>query len=117
MHGWKFKRQMPFGSYVLDFCCFDADLVVEVDGSQHAEERAEHDRIRTQFLESEGLTVLRFWNNDVLANIDAVEETIYLALGQQAAPPSGLKRRLRRTDPSSALRAPSPQGEKEARRR
>jgi len=107
LHGWKFKRQVPFGPYILDYFCFDGNLVVEVDGSQHEEQQAEYDRIRTQFLEREGLTVLRFWNNDVLEKLSAVEAVIYHAVGEKAAPTTESKRK----DPSSALRAPSPEGE------
>jgi very-short-patch-repair endonuclease len=70
--GLKFKRQVPRGGYIVDFLCVEAGLVVEVDGGQHAEERADHDRVRTAHLEHEGLKVLRFWNNDVLTNMEAV---------------------------------------------
>ncbi len=87
--GWKFRRQVPFGGYVLDFYCAKAKLVVEVDGGQHAEERREHDTIRTQFLDADGVRVLRFWNGDVLTNIDGVLELIYLALSQRPAPSPG----------------------------
>jgi very-short-patch-repair endonuclease len=87
--GWRFKRQVPRGPYIVDFYCADAGLVVEVDGAQHLEERAEHDRRRTAFLESQGLTVLRFWNREVLVDIDATVEGIYRALGLGPAPSPG----------------------------
>jgi very-short-patch-repair endonuclease len=91
--GWKFNRQVSSGPYVLDFFCFEASLVIEVDGGQHADERAEHDRVRTAYLEKQGLSVLRFWDGDVLNNVDGVLERIYLALGQRQAPsPGALKR-------------------------
>ena len=87
--GWKFRRQVPFSSYVLDFYCAQAKLAIEVDGGQHAEERREQDELRTQFLNSEGVRVLRFWNGDVLKNIEGVLEVIYRALGQRPAPSPG----------------------------
>ncbi|MEQ1710360.1 MAG: endonuclease domain-containing protein, partial [Hyphomicrobium sp.] len=90
--GWKFRRQVPFGTYVLDFYCADAKLVIEVDGGQHAEERKSHDEIRSAFLGSEGVCVVRYWNGDVLKNIDGVIEAIYLELGQRPAPSPGAKR-------------------------
>ncbi|MCH9807510.1 MAG: endonuclease domain-containing protein [Alphaproteobacteria bacterium] len=86
--GWKFRRQVPHGAYILDFYCIEAKLVIEVDGSQHADLKVTHDAIRTAELETDGLRVLRFWNAEVLNNIEGVLEAIYLALGQkQAAPP------------------------------
>ena len=93
LDGWKFKRQVPHGRYVLDFFCFDAGLVIEVDGAQHVEQRAAHDAERTAYLEGHGLRVLRLGNTDVLDNIDGAIETIYLALGQRPAPSPGAARR------------------------
>jgi very-short-patch-repair endonuclease len=69
----KFRRQATIGPYIPDFVCIEARLVVEIDGGQHAEEL---DRERTRFLEQRGFKVLRFWNNDVLANSEGVLETI-----------------------------------------
>jgi len=65
--GLKFRRQHPHPPYTLDFYCEAANLVVEVDGGQHTEER---DAARTAALEASGLLVLRFWNNDVLGNFE-----------------------------------------------
>jgi very-short-patch-repair endonuclease len=63
----KFRRQVPFAPYIVDFCCFEKRLVVEVDGGQHGEEDARrYDAIRTARLERDGFRVLRFWNQDVL---------------------------------------------------
>jgi very-short-patch-repair endonuclease len=73
--GLKFKRQVPIDRFVVDFVCADANLIVEVDGGQHAE-RLAADAERTRVLESMGYLVLRFWNNDVLSNIDGVLELI-----------------------------------------
>jgi very-short-patch-repair endonuclease len=93
LDGWKFKRQVPHGRYVLDFFCMDASLIVEVDGYQHFEERAAHDVERTRYLEAEALRVLRLGNSDVLDNIDGSLEAIYLALGHGPAPSPGAARR------------------------
>lgn len=78
--GWKWKRQIPFGPYVLDFLSLDAALAVEVDGGQHAE-AADYDSRRTAYLERRGLRVLRFWNIDVLTNRDGVCFSILDACG------------------------------------
>jgi very-short-patch-repair endonuclease len=69
------------GSYVADFLCEKARLIVEVDGGQHAE-RIEADAARTQWLEAQSYAVIRFWNNDVLENIDRVLATLSPALSQ-----------------------------------
>jgi len=78
--GWTWKRQVPFGPYILDFLCREAGLVVEVDGGQHADQLA-YDARRTTFLEGQGLRVLRFWNTDVLTNGAGVCDTILQACG------------------------------------
>ena len=69
LHGFKFKRQWTLGPFVVDFCCSEAKLVVEIDGGQHSEDR---DRRRTEWLIEEGYRVRRFWNNDVWENMDGV---------------------------------------------
>ncbi len=74
LDGLKFRRQMPVGIYVADFLCADAGLIVELDGSQHAE--SERDRVRDAKLAGRGFRVLRFWNDDVLRDIDSVCDTI-----------------------------------------
>ena len=89
--GFKFKRQVPRGRYVVDFLCVEAGLVIEIDGSQHAE-RA-RDRVRTADLEKEGLTVLRFWNTDVLKNMDGVLTAIAGKLFGGSSPSPGASRR------------------------
>jgi lysyl-tRNA synthetase class 2 len=66
---------MPVGSYVVDFCCESARLIIELDGGQHAL-NATVDARRTAALEAQGYLVLRFWNNDVLQNIDGVLQAI-----------------------------------------
>ena len=76
--GFKFVRQYPVGVYFADFVCRQARLVVEVDGSQHAD--SQNDRLRDDYMKSQGMAVLRFWNVDVLKDIDAVCATILAAL-------------------------------------
>src|SRR5207302_5472613 len=75
MAGWKFKRQVPIDRFIVDFFCADAKLILEIDGGQHDEQRA-RDADRTAVLESMGYLVLRFWNNDLIRNIDSVLEDI-----------------------------------------
>lgn len=70
----KFRRQVPIGRYIADFVCLEAGLVVEIDGSQHAE--LESDRVRKADLEARGFRILRFWNDDVLKDLSAVCDTI-----------------------------------------
>ena len=78
IEGAKFVRQLPIGDYVADFACRTARLVIELDGGQHAESAA--DVKRTRIIEAHGFTVLRFWNNDVLENMEGVLEEIRRAL-------------------------------------
>ena len=70
LDGIKFRRQVPFGPYILDFVCFERGLVVEVDGGQHAE--SESDVKRDAYLRAEGFRTVRYWNTDVLKNPDGV---------------------------------------------
>jgi very-short-patch-repair endonuclease len=76
--GLKFRRQVPYGDYVLDFFCVKAKLVVEADGSQHyTREGLRRDRQRTADLRGDGLEVVRFSNIEILTNSDGVEQAIY----------------------------------------
>ena len=75
LSGLKFRRQMPIDRYIVDFCCESARVIVEIDGGQHATRSAE-DAARTAALEAQGYLVLRFWNNEVLQNLDGVLEVI-----------------------------------------
>ena len=88
LNGLKFRRQMPIESYIVDFCCESARLIIELDGGQHAERSS--DAERTANLENYGYLVLRFWNNDVLGNIDGVLETIIATASQEPPHPSPL---------------------------
>ena len=83
--GTHFRRQVRLGRYVVDFACHQARLVVEVDGGQHAVPSA-RDTARTRFIEAEGYRILRFWNNDVLTNIDGVLEVIHSTIGSTPTP-------------------------------
>ncbi|MGH6769047.1 MAG: endonuclease domain-containing protein [Xanthobacteraceae bacterium] len=82
--GWKFRRQKSLNGFVVDFCCPDAKLVVELDGGQHSERQPQDER-RTRNLEASGYLVLRFWNHDVLQNTDGVLEEILDTINQQQA--------------------------------
>jgi adenine-specific DNA-methyltransferase len=75
LQGYRFRRQRPMGKYIADFVCLEAKLVIEVDGGQHVDQAA-YDAARTAFFVSLGFRVLRFWNNDVLQNLDGVGDTI-----------------------------------------
>lgn len=86
--GVKFKRQKPVGPYIADFACPALRLVIEIDGGQHSEE-AEYDRLRDAWLRKRGYTVLRFWNNEVMENMEGVLERIADAVRDQVpSPPS-----------------------------
>lgn len=70
----RFRRQVPIGKYIADFVCFEAGLIIEIDGSQHPE--PDSDRVRKADLEARGFRILRFWNDDVLKDLNAVCDTI-----------------------------------------
>jgi very-short-patch-repair endonuclease len=76
--GHKFTRQVPIGAHICDFVCREKQIVIEVDGGQHAESAA--DTVRDAYLIAEGYRVLRFWNNDMLGNLEGVLITIQAAL-------------------------------------
>jgi very-short-patch-repair endonuclease len=90
LEGAKFRRQQPIGPFIADFVCQEQRLIIEADGGQHAD--SPPDARRTAFLESKGYRVLRFWNNDILNNLDGVAQVIASALSTphpaQAAPES-----------------------------
>ena len=87
LDGLKFRRQHPIPPYVVDFYCDAARLVIELDGSQHTQERDLH---RTRFLESKGLTVLRFWNDDALLHTQAVLDAVWNIVGPRPLTPTPL---------------------------
>ena len=90
LQGHKFSRQMPIGPFVADFLCRKARLVIEVDGGQHCESR--RDQSRTDFIEAQGFRVIRFWNNEVLENIEGVLLTIAQAMADSPPPAPSRKR-------------------------
>ncbi|MBV8635359.1 MAG: endonuclease domain-containing protein, partial [Burkholderiaceae bacterium] len=73
--GLKFRRQKPIGNYIVDFVCHECQLILELDGGQH-QEMIEEDKRRDEWLQAQGYTVLRFWDNDVLNQTEAVLEKI-----------------------------------------
>ena len=75
LEGHKFRRQQPIGNYIVDFVCFKNKMAIEVDGGQHSENK-DKDMERDKWLKEQGFKVLRFWNNDVLRNIEGVLEKI-----------------------------------------
>ncbi|MBM4121847.1 MAG: endonuclease domain-containing protein [Nitrospira sp.] len=77
--GHKFRRQQPIGSYIVDFVCFEKKLIVEVDGGQHAE-KAVADTKRSDWLAAHGFRIVRFWNHEVLADIESVVVAVRQAL-------------------------------------
>jgi very-short-patch-repair endonuclease len=87
--GARFRRQQVIGSFIVDFYCASAGLVIEIDGGGHAlDQGPERDRERDRMMASQGLRVLRFWNTDVLQNIEGVLETIAKAVASPSPRPS-----------------------------
>ena len=88
LEGVKFRRQQPIGPYVVDFASFERRIVLEIDGGQHnGNELRRRDEERAAWLKREGYHVLRFWNNEVLKNIEGVLEAIRQALGKFSPSP------------------------------
>ena len=81
VYGFQFRRQYSIGPFFVDFICLEARLIVEVDGSQHADQK-DRDKSRSEFLRAKGYNLLRFWNFDVLSEIDSVVERIAAVLRQ-----------------------------------
>ena len=87
--GLKFKRQKPLGPYIVDFICMERRIIIELDGGQHAEQML-YDQQRDTWLSGEGYTVLRFWNNEVMQELEGVLEKIRMvALSPSPSPTSG----------------------------
>lgn len=85
LNGHKFRRQVPIERFVVDFVCYEARLIIEVDCGQH-DEQAEQDARRAQILEDAGFQMIRFWNNEVLGNCEGVLETIAAVLADSSSP-------------------------------
>ncbi|OHV86928.1 endonuclease domain-containing protein [Mesorhizobium sp. ORS 3428] len=80
--GMSFRRQVPIGPYIVDFACSGHRIIVEVDGSQHADaEHSQRDEARSAYLSASGWTILRFWNHDVIRDIDNICQHIVIAAG------------------------------------
>jgi len=79
---YKFRRQVPIGPYIADFVCYPAKLIVEADGSQHAE--TPRDKTRDAELRRRGFRLLRLWNNDILARPATVADAVWASLEEQA---------------------------------
>ncbi|MGJ5175218.1 endonuclease domain-containing protein [Bradyrhizobium oligotrophicum] len=77
---YKFRRQSPVEQYIVDFVCFEKRLIIEIDGSQHADNTA--DAERDSILRTAGFRIVRYWNNDVLYNSSAVQEDILTKLSE-----------------------------------
>jgi very-short-patch-repair endonuclease len=85
--GFKFRRQFPVGPFIADFGCWQAKPIVELDGGQHSGQVA-YDQQRTSFLEQQGYTVIRFWNDEVLRNWEGVRQVILWHLQDRVSPHS-----------------------------
>ena len=98
IEGSHFRRQAPIGQYIVDFFCPAKRLIVELDGGHHNKDKeAKRDRIRQQWLEQEGYRVIRFWNSELTADLNAVLERIYAELyGALDAETAPLKHQRRR---------------------
>ena len=83
--GYKFRRQEVIGPYIVDLVCLDAKLIIEADGGQHAEQQV-YDQQRSAALAAKGYLVLRFWNNEILNDVDGVLGRIRMALGRSPHP-------------------------------
>ena len=102
----KFRRQEPLGGYIVDFVCLERRLIVELDGGQHADRNA-YDKKRDDWLRNQGFVILRFWNHDVLNNIDGIVEQILDTLKNtpdlNPSPQGGRRLRRRKSGSSSVI--------------
>ncbi len=85
LNGYKFRRQVVIESYIVDFICVEAKLIIEADGGQHTEQKA-YDALRTARLEYLGYRIIRFWNHEILGELDAVLERIFAVLMEFPSP-------------------------------
>ena len=85
--GFKFRRQHPIGNYIVDFCCTEIKLTIELDGESHVEQQ-EYDKKRTAWLIEQSYREIRFWNREVLQNLEGVLEQILVACQQTGKSPS-----------------------------
>ena len=93
--GLKFRRQQVIGNYIVDFVCFSKKIIIELDGSQHMKASNKlQDKIRDQWLKKQGFIVLRFWDNEVLQNIEGVREIIFKYCHPHPNPPPSRGREI-----------------------
>ncbi len=105
----KFRKQVPVGPYVADFLSFGARVIIEADGGQHGDGKAQaYDARRTRFLQNEGFAVLRFWNNDILGNIDGVLAEIAKSLSHREREGGAKRRKGEGNFGAVTLQSPSP---------
>ena len=106
--GNKFRRQQPLGPYIVDFVCFETRCIIEADGGQHAD-ALDDDARRDGWLRAQGFTVLRFWNNEILSNLEGVLERILevcrVAVAQSSPSPQPLSHQGRGAKDGSMLDA------------
>ena len=85
--GLKFRRQLPLGKYIVDFVCLEKRLIIELDGGQHnAEAQRPYDRLRDQWLRSQGFQILRYGNNEVFDEWEAIAEAVWKAAQGDPSP-------------------------------
>jgi very-short-patch-repair endonuclease len=92
LEGFQFRRQFPIGDFIVDFCCRERRLIIEIDGVQHGDDAVvvARDQRRTELLKQRGYRVVRFWNEEVLTNLEGVVEQILVELRQPPpTPPPG----------------------------
>ncbi|MBS0267015.1 MAG: endonuclease domain-containing protein [Planctomycetes bacterium] len=104
-HGYKFRRQVPIGNYIVDFVCLERKIIIELDGGQHTDSHHRtYDSRRDHWLRSEGFSVLRFWNSDVFHEWEAMAERILHALqagsGAKTQDPCRRKGHIRPSPPT-----------------
>ena len=89
--GLKFRRQLPLGKYIVDFVCLEKRLIIELDGGQHnAEAQRQYDRVRDQWLRSQGFQILRYWNHEIFDEWESVAEAVWKAAQRDPSPPTPL---------------------------
>ena len=94
--GLKFRRQLPLGKYIVDFVCLEKRLIIELDGGQHnAEAQRHYDRVGDQWLRSQGLQILRYWNNEIFDQWESIAEAVRKAAQGGPSPPTPLPQRAR----------------------
>jgi very-short-patch-repair endonuclease len=96
--GIRFRRQHPYGNYILDFVSLEIKLVIEIDGGQHGKQ-VEYDALRTNELQSAGFQVLRFWNIEVLQDIESVKEKIWITVQERLPLKQSKQKNRKQTHP------------------